>query len=313
MIQIVSCLSSSVEAAGIRAYLPVFSLNRGRMTHLPSPSYSFGCILRRKANGKARIAALKPSLSLSQVPAKPGEKEKAESKAPVEENPPLSPELKLTNKKPRPWYSPTCSIERRVCEDWHPQWPSYVWATSIFCLTWWGVCRVLPRHPPRDRPHKLPVWMRNKNEHDVTLPSNCVIAELHTTKEIYDNLPDLDKPADTVRCCAGISKPAKGPDQSDFTNDFGYSLFSKEWKDRATCSLYCVVLWCFCLQWDWFWACNQSQTPYKSERQRTIQAKVPTNPPKWLWNCEEALVNTLRRRGDSRVRVSLRFPNCSGL
>ena len=166
---------------------------------------------------------------------------------------------------------------------------------------------------PRDRPHKLPVWMRNKNEHDVTLPSNCIIAELHTTKEIYDNLPDLDKPADTVRCCAGISKPAKGPDQSDFTNDFGYSLFSKEWKDRATCSLYCVVLWCFCLQWDWFWACNQSQTPYKSERQRTIQAKVPTNPPKWLWNCEEALVNTLKRRGDSRVRVSLRFPNCSGL
>lgn len=145
--QIISCLSSSVEAAGIRAYLPVFSLNRGRMTHLPSPSYSFGCVLRRKANGKARIAALKPSLSLSQVPAKPGEKEKAESKAPVEENPPLSPEPKLTNKKPRPWYSPTCSIERRVCEDWHPQWPSYVWATSIFCLTWWGVCRVLPRHP----------------------------------------------------------------------------------------------------------------------------------------------------------------------
>ena len=91
---------------------------------------------------------------------------------------------------------------------------------------------------PRHRPHKLSVWMRNENEHDVTLPSNCVIAELHTPNEIHDNLPDSNKPADPVKCCAGIPKPAKEPDQSDFTIDFGDSPLSKEWKDRVTCSLY---------------------------------------------------------------------------
>lgn len=72
------------------------------------------------------------------------------------------------------------------------------------------------------------------------------MAELHTPKEIYHNSPDLDKPTDTVRCCAGISKPPKGPDQSDFTIDFGDSPLSKEWKSRVTFSLceYCDVFAC---------------------------------------------------------------------
>lgn len=90
---------------------------------------------------------------------------------------------------------------------------------------------------PSHHAHKLSVWMRNENEHDVTLPSNCVIAELHTPKEIHDNLPDSTKPDDPVKCCAGILKPAKEPDQSSFTTDFGDLPLSEEWKDRITCSL----------------------------------------------------------------------------
>lgn len=65
-----------------------------------------------------------------------------------------------------------------------------------------------------------------------------VIAELHIPEEIYDNLPDSNKPVDTVRCYDGIPKPAKEPDQSNFTTDFGDSPLSNEWKDRVTCSLY---------------------------------------------------------------------------
>ena len=53
---------------------------------------------------------------------------------------------------------------------------------------------------PKQRPHKLSVWVRNENDHDVTLPSNCVIAELHTPDEIYDSSSDSNKNTDTVKC-----------------------------------------------------------------------------------------------------------------
>jgi len=48
------------------------------------------------------------------VSAKPGKKHKAKPKAPAEGNPSLSPEPKLTNRKPRPWYCFRCGEDGHI-------------------------------------------------------------------------------------------------------------------------------------------------------------------------------------------------------
>lgn len=85
---------------------------------------------------------------------------------------------------------------------------------------------------PKQRPHKLSVWVRNENDHNVTLPANCVIAELHTPEEIYDHSPDRNKNADTVKCCSATTQQVHEPAKSHLKFDFGNSLLSNEWKDR---------------------------------------------------------------------------------
>ena len=67
---------------------------------------------------------------------------------------------------------------------------------------------------PKKSLHKLTVWVRNENEHDVTLPSSGVIAELHAPEQIYDNLPNSDKKTDAVKCCAVASQPTVDPTRS---------------------------------------------------------------------------------------------------
>lgn len=57
---------------------------------------------KQMAKLQAQIASLKAFQNSSQASAKPGKKQKVKPKAPVEENPLLSPEPKLINKKPRP-------------------------------------------------------------------------------------------------------------------------------------------------------------------------------------------------------------------
>lgn len=54
---------------------------------------------------------------------------------------------------------------------------------------------------PRQHPHRFPIWVSNEIEHDITLSSRCVIAELHTPTKIYDKSSLSKKGGDTVKCC----------------------------------------------------------------------------------------------------------------
>ncbi|KAJ7999295.1 hypothetical protein DPEC_G00213940 [Dallia pectoralis] len=90
---------------------------------------------------------------------------------------------------------------------------------------------------PKQSPHKLPVWVRNESEHDVTLPSSCVIAELHVPSQVYDPLSASDKSSDTVNCCTVTSQPGNETTKSGLTFGFGDSPLPQEWKDKITHSL----------------------------------------------------------------------------
>lgn len=91
---------------------------------------------------------------------------------------------------------------------------------------------------PKQNPHKLPVWIRNETEHDVTLPSNCVLPELLTPEEIYDSLPASNKNVDPVKCCTAASQSVSEPTKEKLAFHFGDSPIPKEWKDRITQSLH---------------------------------------------------------------------------
>ncbi len=91
---------------------------------------------------------------------------------------------------------------------------------------------------PKQNPHKLPVWIRNETKHDVTLPSNCVIAELFTPEKIYDSLPASNKNVDPVKCCTVTSQSFRESTMEKLTFDFGDSPLPKEWEDRITQSLH---------------------------------------------------------------------------
>lgn len=81
------------------------------------------------------------------------------------------------------------------------------------------------------------MWVRNENEHDVTLPSSCVIAELHAPASIHDNLPASHGNTNTVLCCAVSSQSASESTESDLVFDFGEAPLPEEWKQRITQSL----------------------------------------------------------------------------
>lgn len=87
---------------------------------------------------------------------------------------------------------------------------------------------------PKKHPHRLPIWVRNETEHDVTLPSRCVIAELHSPAKIYDESPISTKNDDTVKCCNVTAQPVDEPAHPDLTFDFGNSPLPQEWKERVT-------------------------------------------------------------------------------
>lgn len=81
-------------------------------------------------------------------------------------------------------------------------------STSILPGGIFGECCLV--RTPKGHPFKLPVWVRNENEHDVTLSSSCVIAELHAPASIHDNLPASHGNTNTVQCCAVSSQSASG-------------------------------------------------------------------------------------------------------
>lgn len=44
---------------------------------------------------------------------------------------------------------------------------------------------------PKHTPYKVPVLLRNETNHDITLPSNCVIAELFTPDNVVPHLSPI--------------------------------------------------------------------------------------------------------------------------
>lgn len=89
---------------------------------------------------------------------------------------------------------------------------------------------------PKQNPYKLSVWVRNESDHNITLPTHCIIAELHTPDIIYDNLSASKKDAASVKCGAVSSQPVH-EDKPSLTIDFSDSPLTQEWKDRVTQSL----------------------------------------------------------------------------
>lgn len=87
---------------------------------------------------------------------------------------------------------------------------------------------------PKEHPYKLPVWVRTENEHVVTLPCSCVIAELHAPTSVHDNLPASHKNTNIVQCCAVTPQSVSEPIESGLVFDFGESPLSQEWKERIT-------------------------------------------------------------------------------
>ena len=90
---------------------------------------------------------------------------------------------------------------------------------------------------PKEHPFKLPVWVRNESEHDVTLPCSCVIAELHTPATVHDNLPTSREDSNIVRCCAVSPQSASESTESGLVFDLNESPLPEEWKERITQSL----------------------------------------------------------------------------
>lgn len=88
-------------------------------------------------------------------------------------------------------------------------------------------CLMLPRQPP----YKLPVWVRNENDHDVTLRASCVIAELNVPQQVIETSSSPDCPNGLK-----LNDPTVQQNQEN-TNvkfDFGDSPLSEEWTNQIT-------------------------------------------------------------------------------
>ncbi|KAI2645727.1 Retrovirus-related Pol polyprotein from transposon opus [Labeo rohita] len=81
-------------------------------------------------------------------------------------------------------------------------------------------------------PFKTPVQVRNETDHDITIPINCVIAELSVPHDIIWNIhPDQAEPA------AYCSSQQNVDTRPNLKFDFGNSPLSEEWKKHITAKL----------------------------------------------------------------------------
>lgn len=81
---------------------------------------------------------------------------------------------------------------------------------------------------PQQPQHKLSVWLRNETDHDITLPTNCVVAELHVPDDIIEQSHLSDKTTATV------NSPPSQSTNNTLTFDFGKSPVPEDWKKRIT-------------------------------------------------------------------------------
>uniref|UniRef100_A0A8C6PSX4 Gypsy retrotransposon integrase-like protein 1 n=3 Tax=Nothobranchius TaxID=28779 RepID=A0A8C6PSX4_NOTFU len=85
---------------------------------------------------------------------------------------------------------------------------------------------------PSHGPYKVPVVLRNETNHDITLPTNCVIAELVKADRVMP-YPEPDK-SDQKVLAACSSQQQTSPSNPPLSFDFGTSPLSEEWKGRIT-------------------------------------------------------------------------------
>lgn len=83
---------------------------------------------------------------------------------------------------------------------------------------------------PKHSPFKVPVCLRNETDHDVLLPSNCVLAELCIPHQLVQT-PSMRKEELTLAGCSSQQEKTLNP---KLQFDFGMSPLSPEWKGRIT-------------------------------------------------------------------------------
>lgn len=96
---------------------------------------------------------------------------------------------------------------------------------------------------PTQHPYKVPVILRNETDHDITLQTNCIVAELTVVQEILQDThpnqktthPDKESfPSDNHRDAATSSSQQEIKVEEKLKLDFGDSPLSEEWKIRIT-------------------------------------------------------------------------------
>uniref|UniRef100_A0A3B1IZ75 ribonuclease H n=1 Tax=Astyanax mexicanus TaxID=7994 RepID=A0A3B1IZ75_ASTMX len=75
---------------------------------------------------------------------------------------------------------------------------------------------------PENPYSKLPVVLKNETDHDILLPSNVVVAELHSLRQVFQTNPAAIKTPNESVSCYGLNL------------DFGDSPLPTEWKDRIS-------------------------------------------------------------------------------
>lgn len=81
---------------------------------------------------------------------------------------------------------------------------------------------------PRNSPFNVPVSLRNETDHDILLPSNCILAELSIPHKLIPN------PCMSEEKLAAVSSSSQQQSTSDpkLQFDFGQSPLSSDWRER---------------------------------------------------------------------------------
>ena len=96
---------------------------------------------------------------------------------------------------------------------------------------------------PTQAPYKVPVILRNESDHDIILPTNCVIAELTVAHEIVHDADPNQEPthlnkepsqADKSQYTACISSQQAQDESPKLKFNFGDSPVPEDWKTKIT-------------------------------------------------------------------------------
>lgn len=85
---------------------------------------------------------------------------------------------------------------------------------------------------PSQSPYKHSLWIRNKTDHDIMLPNNCVLAELHIAEQVYDT-QSLSNTNSAGCCSLSADFPSSTP-KEQLAFDFEDSRLPEKWKSRIT-------------------------------------------------------------------------------